>query len=707
MKFRDISIGTKLAIILGLIVVLAFSVSTVFLNRFLFSLLETKMQDQVKTKVQMVKDMVETYDNSLRRNVEELSSVFVSYYPEKMTLEPKKTMRIGAVDAPLLKAGSVVQNVRYERIDKFTSVTHAVATIFTRKDDDFLRIATSLKKQDGTRAIGTFLGREHPGYDPLMHGESYTGKATLFDKDYMTRYVPIKDDRGRVIGVFFIGLDFTDNLRVLKEKIRSLKVGDTGYLFFLDARKGDAYGNLVVHPFKEGRNILASKDAAGHEFIKEMLEKKDGTIKYAWQNSEAGETKPREKTVVYSLYPGWNWVIAAGMYLDEFSAESAKVRNYLVVGSILVVLALVSAIYLLSWQFISRPLRNTLVFVQALGEGDLTRQIHVDRLDETGRLLHAMKNMGERIKNVITDVKNAADNVASGSRQLSSGSEQMSQGTTEQAASAEEASASVEEMNATIRQNSDNALETEKIALKSAAHAAESGKAVSEAVVAMKDIAARISIIEEIARQTNLLALNAAIEAARAGEHGKGFAVVAAEVRKLAERSQVAAGEISGLSATSVEVAERAGDMLARLVPDIKKTAELVQEISSASREQTSGADQINSAIQQLNHVIQQNAGAAEEVSSTAEELSSQAGQLQETVSFFKVEEKAGQTPVARRTTLKNLEAIPGVRAALPGQRSRAVEAKVAAYPVGVHLDMKKGHKNGNGGHRDAEFEKF
>jgi methyl-accepting chemotaxis protein len=197
----------------------------------------------------------------------------------------------------------------------------------------------------------------------------------------------------------------------------------------------------------------------------------------------------------------------------------------------------------------------------------------------------------------------------------------------------------MEQMSANIRQNADNALQTEKIAVKSAADTLEGGKAVEQTVAAMKEIASKINIVGEIARQTNLLALNAAIEAARAGEHGKGFAVVASEVRKLAERSQVAAQEIGRLSVTSVDVAERAGEMLQQIVPDIQRTASLVQEISASSKEQDAGAEQINKAIQQLDQVIQQNAGTAEEMSSTAEELSSQAEQLQSVVSFFKVEQ--------------------------------------------------------------------
>ncbi|MDH4161610.1 MAG: methyl-accepting chemotaxis protein [Nitrospirota bacterium] len=286
---------------------------------------------------------------------------------------------------------------------------------------------------------------------------------------------------------------------------------------------------------------------------------------------------------------------------------------------------------------ITAPISEAVNISNDLAAGDLTRNIVVARTDETGMLLAAMKEMIGKIGAVVADVKTASGNVASGSEQLSASAQQMSQGTTEQAASTEEASSSVQQMNATIRQNSDNAAQTEKIALKAAMDAQESGKAVTDSVIAMRQIAEKINIIEEIARQTNLLALNAAIEAARAGEHGKGFAVVAAEVRKLAERSQTAAAEISQLSGSSVQVAERAGSMLAKLVPDIQKTAELVQEISASSKEQAGGADQINASIQQMDQVVQQNAGAAEEMASTAEELSSQADYLQKTVAFFKV----------------------------------------------------------------------
>ncbi|MBF0349428.1 MAG: hypothetical protein HQM11_00260 [SAR324 cluster bacterium] len=248
------------------------------------------------------------------------------------------------------------------------------------------------------------------------------------------------------------------------------------------------------------------------------------------------------------------------------------------------------------------------------------------------------------LKNVLGQVNDATQQFTMSSEQITQSAQSLSQGATEQAASIEEVSSSMEEMSSNIQQNADNSKQTDHIASKASKDARESGTAVRQAVSAMKDISQKISIIEEIARQTNLLALNAAIEAARAGEHGKGFAVVASEVRKLAERSQSAAGEITKLSSMSVQVAEKAGEMLDKLVPDIQKTAELVQEITASGNEQKSGADQINQAIQQLDRVIQQNASASEEMSSISEELSTQAQGLQDTVAFFQVETQRRKT---------------------------------------------------------------
>ncbi len=314
------------------------------------------------------------------------------------------------------------------------------------------------------------------------------------------------------------------------------------------------------------------------------------------------------------------------------------------------------------------------------------------------------------VTRVLREVKSVADNVAAASQELSASSEELSQGSTEQASSVEETTASLEQMSANIRQNTDNALETEKIAAKASNDAVESGEAVTVTVNAMNQIASKISIIEEIARQTNLLALNAAIEAARAGEHGKGFAVVASEVRKLAERSQGAAAEISQLSSSSVKDAERTGKMLSQLVPDIKKTAELVQEISIASREQNQGAEQINKAVQQLSVVVQRNAGASEELASTAQEMSAQAEQLQSLIASMidtredEVHEamKAGNA----RHAVHKVAHVPLTHHT--GEKKGSVQGLLPEL-VGAGLGRGKGDLgNGNGQDKlDTDFEKF
>jgi methyl-accepting chemotaxis protein len=328
----------------------------------------------------------------------------------------------------------------------------------------------------------------------------------------------------------------------------------------------------------------------------------------------------------------------------EMAATYSVTQSSLVFGGIVgIILATIFAFWVT--RSITQPLGEAVAVANALAEGDLAVKVEVDSKDETGMLLTAMQNMVGKLSQIVGDVNSAANNIASASEEVSSTAQSMSQATNEQAASVEETSASVEQMGASINQNSENAKVTDSMASQAAKQATDGGVAVKETVTAMKQIAGKIGIIDDIAYQTNLLALNAAIEAARAGEHGKGFAVVAAEVRKLAERSQVAAQEIGELASGSVSKAEEAGKLLDEIVPAISKTSDLVQEITAASEEQSSGAAQINTAMNQLNTITQQNASSTEELAATAEEMSGQAEQLQQLMSFFKV---SGGSAVAR-----------------------------------------------------------
>ncbi|TAN42151.1 MAG: methyl-accepting chemotaxis protein [Nitrospirae bacterium] len=479
---------------------------------------------------------------------------------------------------------------------------------------------------------------------------------------------------------------------------------------------GDDVSVFLTNEFLKSKSAELQSEAVGDFMLLDSTHK-EAALKLARQvDLKAGL---KELALSHGKIEGAQHIVGMGPLVDasgqtvgilfiekEVSAlYSAIRRNIILLVAVFGLLLFAGVVvFFLSIRKSLASFREASEHALRMAEGDLSVSIEPGNLDEIGLLLLAMKKMVEKLREIVLDVKTASDNVASGSRQMSSSSEEMSQGASVQAGSVEEVSASMEEMVSNVRQNADNAEQTGQIALKSAQDATESGIAVSATVTAMKEIAGKISIIEEIARQTNLLALNAAIEAARAGEHGRGFAVVASEVRKLAERSQSAAAEIIELSGTSVQVAEMAGQMLTKLVPDIQKTAELVQEITAASAEQNSGAEQINKAIQQLDQVVQQNASVAEEMSSTAEELAAQAENLQSTIEFFKIggTERSRVVSAARPAHLV-AHKTKFAHLTHPVQKPGKAVAAKPAVQKGFALDMGDTGRDAE----DSEFEKF
>ncbi|SOB59163.1 Methyl-accepting chemotaxis protein [Pseudodesulfovibrio profundus] len=378
-------------------------------------------------------------------------------------------------------------------------------------------------------------------------------------------------------------------------------------------------------------------------------------------SGESGEkiTKDYNGQPVLSAYApidvlGHRWALLAEIDEAEVNAPINTLLMSIGVVSVILIIGVVSIAVIVSVRLL-RQLGNEPEIINEIARkvatGDLNQRFEEGKKGTTG-VYASMKEMTEQLQSVVSEVRESSENVASGSEQLASTSQALAQGATEQSASVDQVSSSVEEIASSIRMNAENAKKTEEMALLSAADTEKGGKAVQKTVIAMQNIAERISIIEEIARQTNLLALNAAIEAARAGEHGKGFAVVASEVRKLAEKSGTAAGEISQLSTESLAIAEEAGDLLARILPNINQTAELVQEISTACAEQDSGAEQISKAMLQLDSVVQQNASASEEVASTAEELSGQSEQLMQAMTYFSLSDSAIKSAQKRRASV-------------------------------------------------------
>ncbi|MCP3405895.1 methyl-accepting chemotaxis protein [Bradyrhizobium sp. CCGB01] len=461
----------------------------------------------------------------------------------------------------------------------------------------------------------------------------------------------------------------------------------------------------------EGKKLL---DNFGAAYVR-MNAVQDEVLKLArTDKAKAAERSMTEvrKAVAEAMEAGNAYVTNVKKNMNDQAAQAHQDGNraqLLLISAVVasLVIGLIAAIWI-SFS-IARGLGRAVGLAGAVADGDLSQSIKVTSNDEIGDLVTSLNTMVEKLKQIVAEALTAAQNVSAGSQELSASAEQLSQGATEQASSAEEASSSMEEMASNVKQNADNANQTEKIAARSAQDAEASGVAVGRAVQAMQTIAEKITIVQEIARQTDLLALNAAVEAARAGEHGKGFAVVASEVRKLAERSQAAAADIGTLSTETVKVAQEAGDMLSKLVPDIKKTAELVQEITAACREQDVGSAQINQAIQQLDKVGQQNASASEQVSSTSEELASQAEQLQSTISFFRIEhagrDERAPAPIDRAVTQLRAKAAHMAAADRGAKKSAPARKPARAMKVasggGFAFDMHDGEDD-----RDAEFQR-
>ncbi|AZD51549.1 methyl-accepting chemotaxis protein [Pseudomonas chlororaphis] len=651
-------IASQLGLALAVVLAIVISGSTVFALRSLDAANLDTREEHLASEARLLADQLNTFHSTLRESTQRLSGLFEKRFSGGLSLHPDQPVTVAGTQTPGLHLGDVVLNNNFEEVDEFKQMTAGVATVFVRSGDDFIRVSTSLSKQDGSRAIGTLLDHAHPAYQKLMAGQSYVGRALLFERLYMTQYTPVRDSAGKVIAVLFVGFDYTDAQNAQFDNLKRFRIGHTGSLALLDEQH-----KWLVPP-------------AGVQ----TLEQSATTITELARQPGKGSFWSDKSEDFYSVavpFEGGPWAVVASMPKAEIRAVTWSVGTRLVIGSLLAMLLAVGATV---WLLRSKlaPLGDLVRQADALGKGDLSARLNVSSQDEIGQLASSFNQMGQALSTMVEHIRRAAEEVNGRAQALSGLSGGAYEGMEQQSGEISSMAGAVEEFSATSLNIADNMGNTERLAQENAQQTRIGRTSMEEASASLEQIAGALNstatvintlgqrseeiggivgVITAIADQTNLLALNAAIEAARAGEQGRGFAVVADEVRNLASRTREATDEISGMinsiqqeTGNAIATMEQGNVLmqeglsrnanvasaLARIDEQSRSAGQQFAAITTATQEQSSTATLLSSNLQSIALANSEQREVVSNLAITAKELEKLAADLRQEVDRFR-----------------------------------------------------------------------
>ncbi|PMQ13037.1 Methyl-accepting chemotaxis protein PctC [Pseudomonas sp. AD21] len=651
-------IASQLGLALAVILAIVISGSTVFALRSLDTANLATREEHLASEARLLADQLSTFHGTLRESTQRLSGLFEKRFSAGLSIPPDEPVTVAGTQTPGLHLGSEVLNNNFKEVDEFKQMTAGVATLFVRSGEDFVRVSTSLTKQDGTRAIGTLLDHTHPAYAKLMAGQGYVGRALLFDRSYMTQYTPVRDGSGKVIAVLFVGFDYTDAQNAQFDNLKRFRIGQSGSLALLDEQN-----KWLVAP--------AGVQAPGQAVpVIKGLAAKPGKGEFWSDTSED----------FYSIavpFEGGPWSVVASMPKAEIRAVTWSVGTQLAIGSLLaMLLAVGSAVWLLRSKL--APLSDLVRQAEALGAGDLSVRLNVSSNDEIGQLSRAFNQMSQALSTMVEHIRRSSEEVNSRAQALSGLSGGAYEGMEQQSGEITSMAGAVEEFSATSLNIADNMGATQRLAQENAQQTQIGRTSMEEASSSLEQIAGAlnttatvintlgqrsqeiggiVSVITSIAEQTNLLALNAAIEAARAGEQGRGFAVVADEVRNLASRTRQATDEISGMihsiqqeTGNAISTMEQGNVLmqeglsrnanvasaLARIDEQSRSAGQQFAAITTATQEQSSTATLLSSNLQSIALANSEQREVVSNLAVTAKELEKLAADLRSEVDRFR-----------------------------------------------------------------------